>query len=366
MSLKKDNLNSFDKKHMQLAINLAKNQKNNTGQNPSVGCVIVKNRKIVSFSNTNDNGRPHAETIALKHDKKNNKGSTVYLSLEPCSHYGKTPPCTNALIKSEVKKVYFSKNDSDERSKFKAIKILKNHKILTKSGILKSETNSLYKEYDYVRKNKLPYVVGKIACFKNNYIYNNNLSITNNHSKSVSHLLRSQNDAILTSYKTINKDNPKLTCRLSGLENKSPKRVILDVGLKIKMKSFVIKNAKFPKTIIIHNSNKKKKISKLKKLGVKMINLNISKNSHFNLVDVLKKLHKINIHKVLVEVGKDLTNQMISCNFYNEFYLFKSSRYLNPKDGINISKIIRKLNKKYKKIINLNTYLDKDNIIHYH
>jgi len=248
----------------------------------------------------------------------------------------------------------------------KAIKILKNHKILTKSGLLKSETKSLYKEYDYVRKNKLPYVVGKIACFKNNFIYNNNLPITNNHSKSVSHLLRSQNDAILTSYKTINKDNPKLTCRLSGLENKSPMRIVLDVGLKIKMESYVIKNSKFPKTIIIHNSNNKKKISTLKKLGVKMINLNISKNSHFNFVDVLKKLYKINIHKVLVEVGKDLTSQMISYNFYNEFYLFKSSRYLNPKDGTNISKIIRKLNKKYKKIINLNTYLDKDNIIHYH
>ena len=122
----------------------------------------------------------------------------------------------------------------------------------------------------------------------------------------------------------------------------------------------------FQKQLLYIIQIKKKKISKLKKLGVKMINLNISKNSHFNFVDVLKKLYKINIHKVLVEVGKDLTSQMISYNFYNEFYLFKSSRYLNPKDGTNITRIIRKLNKKYKKIINLNTYLDKDNIIHYH
>ena len=79
MSLKKDNLNSFDKKHMRLAINLAKNQKNNTGQNPSVGCVIVKNRKIISFSNTNDNGRPHAETNAIKNSSDNLKGSTMYV-----------------------------------------------------------------------------------------------------------------------------------------------------------------------------------------------------------------------------------------------------------------------------------------------
>ena len=113
MSLKKDRTNSFDNKLMRFAINLAKNQKGLTGTNPSVGCVIVKNKKIISYGVTNLNGRPHAETIALNACKKNSSKSLMYITLEPCSHFGKTPPCTNAIIRSKVKKVYYSVEDSD-------------------------------------------------------------------------------------------------------------------------------------------------------------------------------------------------------------------------------------------------------------
>ena len=365
MSLKKDKFKIIDKKYMRLAINLAKNQKNNTGQNPSVGCVIVKNQNIISYGVTNFNGRPHAETIALNKSRKYNKDSTVYLSLEPCSHYGKTPPCTLSLINSKVKKVYFSKNDSDKRSKSKAKTILNSNNIKCKSGLLIKDSKILYKEYDYIRKFKLPYVTGKIACFKNNYIYNNKQSITNRHSKSVSHLLRSQHDAILTSYKTINKDNPKLTCRLPGLENKSPKRIIIDVNLKINLKSYVIKNSHFPKTIIIHNSYNKLKISKLKKLGVKLIYIKTLNDNYFDLRKILKLIYKLNLHKIIVEFGRELTSKMLLKNLYNEFYLFKSDRIISANKGLNISKITNKLNKNYKKKTNLNTYLEKDTILHY-
>ena len=105
MSSKKDKFTKKDRFYMNLAINLAKSQDGLTGLNPSVGCLIVKNKKITSYAVTNVNGRPHAETIALNKNKKNNIGSTVYLTLEPCTHYGKTPPCINALVKSKVKKV---------------------------------------------------------------------------------------------------------------------------------------------------------------------------------------------------------------------------------------------------------------------
>ena len=108
MSLKKDRNNSLDNKFMKFAINLAKNQKGLTGTNPSVGCVIIKNKKIISYGVTNLKGRPHAETIALNKSKYKHSKSSMYLTLEPCSHYGKTPPCTNAIISSKLKKVYFS------------------------------------------------------------------------------------------------------------------------------------------------------------------------------------------------------------------------------------------------------------------
>ena len=101
MSLKKDNYKSLDKKIMNFAINLAENNKYWTGTNPSVGCVIVKKNKILSYANTNYGGRPHAENIALG-KSRSNKGTTLYSTLEPCSQQGKTPPCTNAIIKNKV------------------------------------------------------------------------------------------------------------------------------------------------------------------------------------------------------------------------------------------------------------------------
>ena len=144
MSLKKDNFNLIDKKFMQFAIKLANNQKALTGINPSVGCVIVKNKKIISYGVTSINGRPHAETIALRKNKKENCGSTMYLTLEPCSHYGKTPPCTNAIIKSKIRKVYYSSEDFDYRSYKKSKKLLKSKKIIVNNGLLINEIKDLY------------------------------------------------------------------------------------------------------------------------------------------------------------------------------------------------------------------------------
>ena len=152
MSTKKDKFNKKDHYFMRLAINLAKNKKNLTGTNPSVGCVIVKNNRVVTFGSTNINGRPHAETIALNRNKNNNNGSTLYVSLEPCSHYGKTPPCTKAIVKSKVKKVIYSIEDNDFRTHKKSKKILKSKKISVQSGILSKETRKFYKIYNYVKK----------------------------------------------------------------------------------------------------------------------------------------------------------------------------------------------------------------------
>ena len=224
MSLKRDNFNSLDKKYMRIAINLAKNQNGLTGTNPSVGCVIVKNNKIISYSATNITGRPHAETIALRKNRNKNYGSTLYITLEPCSHYGKTPPCTNAIIKSKIKKVIYSVEDSDIRSSNKSKKILRSKKIQVKSGLLKNEIKNFYKDYNYSKEKKLPYVIGKLACSSNSFILKNKTFITNTHSRMVSHLLRYKSQGILTSYKTINSDNPKLTC-IIGLSSE-PERLV--------------------------------------------------------------------------------------------------------------------------------------------
>mgnify|MGYP001162261790 CR=1 FL=1 len=366
MSLKKNNFNTIDKKFMKFAINLAMNQKGLTGLNPSVGCVIVKNNKIISFGQTDINGRPHAEINALNKNKKNNKGSNLYLTLEPCTHYGKTPPCTNSIIKSKVKNVYYSVQDLDIRTKNKAKKILKLNNIKVKSGLLKETVKKFYKNYYYVKKKNLPYVIGKLACSSNYYILKNSTHITNEHSRNVSHLLRYQNQAILTSYKTINNDNPKLTCRLNGLEKYSPIRIIIDKALKINIKSFIVNNSKKISTFIFYNSFNLKKINYLKKKKIKLVKIKIDSKGNFNLKSIFKKIYELGFNSVLVECGNELTHNILSEKLFNEFYLFKSNKKLKNKLKISVLSINHKLKKTFKNKKIVNTYLDKDKLMHYY
>ena len=366
MSLKKDRFNSFDKNYMRFAINLAINQNGLTGTNPSVGCVVVKNKKIISYGATSLNGRPHAETVALKKCKNNTSKSTIYVTLEPCSHYGKTPPCTNTIIKSKVKKVYYSIEDPDLRSFNNSKKILSSKKILAKSGLMKKETKRLYKKYDYVRKNKMPYIIGKLACSSNLYILKNNKPITNDHSRKVSHLLRYQNQGILTSYKTINSDNPKLNCRINGLEKFSPTRLIIDKDLKTNMNSYIIRSSIKYNTIIFYNSFNKKKIDFLKQKKIKLIFCNLNNYGDMDLKFIFKKIYENGIHNILVECGSELTSSILKEKLFNEFYLFKSNNKITNKDRLDVKIINSNLKKIFKNKENINTYLDKDSLIHYY
>ena len=128
MSLKKGKFNHNDKYFMSLALNLARDRAGLTGENPPVGCIIVKNNEIISYGQTSINGRPHAEYNAIKSCKKNLKGSKMYVTLEPCCHFAKTPPCTNIIINSKIKEVFFSIEDPDIRTKSKSFNILKKKK----------------------------------------------------------------------------------------------------------------------------------------------------------------------------------------------------------------------------------------------
>ena len=365
MSLKKDNYKSLDKKIMNFAIKLAENNKYLTGTNPSVGCVIVKKNKILSFSTTNYGGRPHAESIALSKNRYNN-GTTLYSTLEPCSHHGKTPPCTNTIIKNKVKKVYYSIEDKDFRTFNKTKKILKSKNIIAKSGLQKNKLYNLYKEYNYIRSKKASYITGKIASSSNLNILRNNSPITNEHSRNVSHLLRFRNHAILTSYKTINTDNPKLNCRLSGLEKYSPRVIVIDKNLKIKVNSFVIKNSKKNRLIIFHSSKNISKIKLLKNKGVKLFFQKAENNSDLNLKKITQKVYKLGLHRLLIESGRDLMSNFLKENLLNEFYLFKSDKILLNGHKINISSLIKLINKHYKNKKKINTYLGNDTLTHYY
>ena len=360
MSIKKDNY------FISLANNLAKNSLGYTGPNPSVGAVIVKNNEVISFGSTDFSGRPHAEVISLnKLSKKNKKNSTIYVSLEPCSHYGKTPPCVNKIISSKLKRVVYSINDLDPRTSGKSLNILKSSKIKVKKNLLKKNSKLIYKSYFYSKKNHKPYLFGKLAVSKDYYLKDKkNFYITNRFSLKTAHILRSRVNCILTTSKTINQDNPKLNCRIEGLENKSPFVAIIDRKLDIKKNSYIINNAKNNKTFLFYNTTDNKKIKYLKSKKIKLVKAPLNKkNLDFNFI--LKNLYNNEVSSILVEGGKSLTRSLLNNNYFNEFYLFISSKKLKNKGLMKMEHIKSSLLSKFKYYKLNETYLEEDQLIHY-
>ena len=338
---KKNNHNFF----MNLALKQAKIHLGNTSDNPSVGCAIVKDNILLSLGNTGLKGRPHAEIRTLKSSKKNLEGSTMYVTLEPCSHYGKTPPCVYLIVKKKIKNVFYSINDPDVRSFMKSKKILSKKSISVKSGILSKEIKSFYKSYTQYKLKDFPFVTGKLAISKDFFtVSKKNKWITNIFSRGRVHLLRSQYDCIITSSETVKRDNPYLDCRILGLNNYSPVKIILDNKLKTTIKSNVDKKTKKSKTIVFYNLENKRKIKSLKKLRIKTIWSPLDNNKNLDLKFVLLKVKKLGFSRVFLESGIKLISAFLKGNFLNDFMIFKSNKML-----INIG------NKNFRTVFN--TYL---------
>ena len=366
MSTKKNKFTKKDFQYMSLALNLARSRHGLTGPNPSVGCVIVKNDQIISIGQTSYNGRPHAEYNALKNSCEKLDGSKMYITLEPCNHHGQTPPCTSKIIKSKICEVLYSIEDIDKKVRGKSFKILTSKNISVKKNLLKKAVRNFYKPYFFNRKNKMPYVTGKIAISKNNLIYNQNKTrITDVHSDRLSHFLRYKNDSLMISSKTLNIDNPKLNCRIKKLSRFSPKRVILDKNLEMKTTSYIFKTANKKNTIVFYNYADKSKILTFKRKGIPLIRFNLNKKKYFDLKLILKKLYILGCRNLLVEGGNDLTSSFLKKSFFNEFYLFKSQKKLFKTTYSKNFNSFKVLSKNYKNKSKINTRLGKDSITLY-
>ena len=338
---------------IKLAIEKAKLNLGYTGDNPSVGCLVVKNNSVISSATTSKNGRPHAEYLALS-KKKNFSDASLYVSLEPCSHYGKTPPCTNIIKKKKIKKVVFPFIDNNPLTRKRSFDILKKKKIKV---VFNKENNqfSLYESYYNQFLNTIPHIDAKIALSKDLFTINKkNKWITNIYSRSRGHLIRSQYNCIITSYKTINDDNSMFDCRIEGLENKSPDIVILDRNLKL-LKNLNIIKKKIPKRklYIITSCTNKNKMRYFKKKGFKIIFFkSLNKVNDYKLVLMLLK--KRGFHRILLESGLGVLNYFLENKFINTLFLFKSKSMLNSKGKNNYSnKIIKSFNLKNKIKVNL-------------
>ena len=343
---------------MNLALNQAKINLGNTKENPAVGCVIVKNNNVISAGFTSINGRPHAEDNAIKFSKKNIKNSSIYVTLEPCSNYGKTTPCVKKIIKKKIKKVFFSIKDADPRSYNKSTKLFNKFGLNTQNGLLRNEINSFYNSYYKFKKKELPFVTYKLAMSKDFFISRSdkNRWITNSFSRGRVHLMRSTHDCLITSADTIASDNPLLTCRINGLISRSPARIILDREVKIPIKSKILKEAKHFKTILLFNKQNPNKLKLLKKYKVITVKVPLDKNGNLNLVSVLLEAKKFGFSRIFLECGIKLASSFFEQNLIDDLFLFISKDKLNKFGKIKVRKsfkIFLKNKKKYYKKVNL-------------
>lgn len=355
MANQKNNTASKKIFFINLAFEQAKINLGSTDTNPSVGCVIEKEGSIISSGVTSLNGRPHAEFNALK-KKKNFINSNLYVSLEPCSHFGKTPPCTTLIKKKKISKVFYSINDYDNRSKNKAKKVLKKNKINFYKIPLTKNNKDFYKSYYLQHNSKYPLVDAKIAV-SNDYFTKSKKKkwITNDHSRKRTHYLRSLYSCILSTYKTINDDNSMFNCRIDGLEEKSPDLFIIDRFLKLKRNLKLMNTNNKRKIFIFTTISKSRKANYFKKKGIKLILLNkLDKKNDFKIL--LKKIKKTGYSRVFLETGVTSLSLFIKFNLLNELYIFKSDKNLS-----NNGLIYFKLShfKKRLKMINVNLFDNK-------
>ena len=340
-------------KNIALAFELAKINIGSTKENPSVGCVVEKNGSIISSGYTSLNGRPHAEFNALN-KKLNFANSNIYITLEPCSHYGKTPPCTNIIKKKGVKRVYYSIDDFDKRSQNKSKQILSSKQILTKKHLLKREGFNFYDSYIRLQKKKLPLLDAKIALSKDYYTKNKKKKwITNERSRKLTHLFRSQYNALISTSRSINEDNSLLNCRIRGLTHKSPHVIIIDRNLILKKNLDIYKTKNKRKIYVITTKNDKKKIKWLKKNNIKVIKLQ-KLNSKEDFNKILQYLMKLKFSRIFVESGLTFMNFLMVNNILNNIYVFKTNFNLKGNGKNNSSnKLIKKIKLKNKLTVNL-------------
>ena len=315
-----------DEEYMQYALNLAKKGCGFVNPNPMVGAVIVKNGKIIGTGYHEKYGELHAERNALKNVIDSPKGATLYVTLEPCCHYGKTPPCTEAIIESGISKVVIGSLDPNPLVSGKGISTLREHGILVVEGILKEECDQLNEVFFHFIKTKLPFVLmkyamtmdGKIATYSGKSKW-----ITGENARQQVQEDRHRYYAIMVGVGTVLYDNPMLTCRLPNA--KQPLRIICDTKLRTPLHAKVVTTANEFDTLIATCCNDMEKQKPFKEAGCEI--LVVPKDGeHIDMVALMHMLGEIKVDSILLEGGSSLNWSMLNAGLVK-----KVKTYIAPK-----------------------------------
>ena len=327
-----------DQRFMQLALTLGRRGQGRTWPNPAVGAVVVKDDVIVGRGWTQPGGRPHAEPEALKHAGEAARGATLYVTLEPCSHVGKSPPCADGIVAAGIARVVSAIEDPNPEVAGQGHTKLRAAGITVDIGLGAVEAAHDHAGHFRRVRDKRPHVILKLAVSSDDKIATAGrkpVAITGEAAKARVHLLRAQCDAILVGIGTVQADDPLLTCRLPGMEARSPVRVVLDRSLRISGTSRLVHSAReTPLWVMTSNVSEAPAAMKLGAAGAQVIRVaSATTPPGLDLPAVLGALAEKGITRLLVEGGARVASSFVAANLVDEVWLLRGPKAVGS-DGV--------------------------------
>jgi diaminohydroxyphosphoribosylaminopyrimidine deaminase/5-amino-6-(5-phosphoribosylamino)uracil reductase len=336
---KSGELRAADQRFMQLALTLGRRGQGRTWPNPAVGAVVVKDGVIVGRGWTQPGGRPHAEPVALAQAGDSARGATLYVTLEPCSHFGKSPPCTDAVIAAGIKRVVSAIEDPNPEVAGQGHARLRAAGIAVDIGIGAAEAARDHAGHFRRIRDKRPHVILKLAVSTDDKIAaagRKPVAISGEAAKARMHLLRARCDAVLVGIGTVLADDPLLTCRLPGMEAWSPVRVVLDSALRIPPTGRLVQSARAtPLWVMTTSLGEAAAATMLGAAGAQVIRLATTSTPRRapDLADVLTTLAERGITRLLVEGGARVASSFVAAGLVDEFWLLRGENSIGA-DGV--------------------------------
>lgn len=328
---------SPDERFMRIALGLAARGLGNTWPNPAVGCVIVRNDRIVGRGWTQPGGRPHAETMALRQAGDAAAGATAYVTLEPCSHHGQTPPCAAALVNAGVARCVVALEDPDPRVSGSGFSLLEEAGVAVSVGCMGLPAAELNAGFLSACQLGRPLVTLKLAVSLDGRIgthTGDSKWITSPVSRQRSHLLRARHDAVMVGSNTALQDDPELTCRLPGLPQRPPVRIVLDGRLRLALTARVVATARdIPTWMITREDADGPRRRAFEDCGLEVLAVKTDEAGFPDLRRALELLAERGITRLLVEGGGRLAASLIRADLVDRMVWFRSPSVIGG-DGL--------------------------------
>lgn len=316
-----------DRRFMQMALLLGRRGQGRTWPNPAVGAVVVKDGVIVGRGWTQPGGRPHAEPEALRRAGAAARGATLYVTLEPCSHFGKSPPCADAILAAEIARVVAAIEDPNPEVAGKGFARLRAAGIAVDTGLLATEAAHDHDGHIRRIRDKRPHVALKLAVSADDKIAgagHKPVAITGEAARTRVHLLRAQSDAILVGIGTVLADDPLLTCRLPGMEARSPVRVVLDRALRIPGASRLVRSARETALWVATSElSEAAAAARLGAAGAQVIRIPPGEGRGLDVQAVLHALAERGITRLMVEGGSRVAASFVTAGLVDEVWLLR-------------------------------------------